>query len=496
MSPTRILMLAGVSAVALAVASAGVLGMFDSQPVRSERVSLAMPPTLDMVAFDNEETEIDSSFGPAMPQAVQLAAGGSGNPLAEPPSANEEEEPPRPHAAPIPLVQGPAPLAAPVDDKPASSAPAPTPAPAPPPVMSDAQASVQGLRVGRSGDKTRVIIDLSGSTDFAYSVGKDGKSVSIVLPGAAWKAAAKGSTKAGGRITGYEYQAVDGGSKVILSANEPVEVIQVEPHPGNGQGYQLVIDLVDTQGAQVRRGGLAFWTTKETPGQVVEVTPPPAPEPAAPPAPKVADASAAKSEPLPTMADYKKARDWSGFYAGLQSGYDLSQAKESHSVRGSKTHNVSGPEGGVFLGWGKQYGALYWGVEMGGGYAGASAKQSVSNGKHELSKDWSYNGALRVGLPVLDDGLLYVKGGYQAAKYKLSSNRPGDTPASSINDSAWTHGPVAGVGFDYLVHDNWFVRTEASYAFYNALKYTDSAGGTGKISPNDINLRLGVAYKF
>lgn len=493
MSPTRILMLAGVSAFALAVASAGVLGMFDSSPVRSERVSLAMPPTLDMVAFDDEETEIDAAFGPAMPLAAQLAASDSGNPLAAPPSENEEEEPPKPHAAPIPLVQGPAPLAAPAADKPASAAPATDPAPAPQPAMSDAQASVQGLRVGRSGDKTRVIIDLSGSTDFAYSVGKDGKSVSVVLPGAAWKAAAKGSTKAGGRITGYEYQAVDGGSKVILSANEPVEVIQVEPHPGNGQGYQLVIDLVDTQGAQVRRGGLAFWSTVETPGKVVEVTPPP---PAPEPAPKVADAGAAKAEPLPTMADYRKARDWSGFYAGLQSGYDWSKTKESHSVRGSKNHNVSGPEGGVFLGWGKQYGALYWGVEMGGGYAGASAKQSVNNGKHELSKDWSYNGALRVGLPVLDDGLLYVKGGYQAAKYKLSSNRPGDTPASSINDSAWTHGPVAGVGFDYLVHDNWFVRAEASYAFYSALKYTDSAGGTGKISPNDINARLGVAYKF
>ena len=57
MSSTRILILAGVSVSALAVASAGVLGMFDSTPTRAERVSLAMPPTLDMVAFDNEEIE-------------------------------------------------------------------------------------------------------------------------------------------------------------------------------------------------------------------------------------------------------------------------------------------------------------------------------------------------------------------------------------------------------------------------------------------------------
>jgi outer membrane immunogenic protein len=498
MTSTRNLMLVGLGAVALSGAAAGVVGVLNEKPFRPDRVSLAMPPSLDMVAFDNEQTIIDTAFGPAMSLAQQISLDDNGRPLAAPPSPDDSEEPPRPNTAPVQRVDGPvaaprlivrtaaAPSEAPVSDAPKAT----------PPAGAEIQASVQGLRVGHSGDKTRVIIDLSASTDFAYSVGKDGKTVSVVLPGASWKAAAKGSTKSGGRITGYEYMAVDGGSKVVLTASEPVDIIQVEPHPANGQGYQLVIDLVDAQGALARRGGLAFWWTKEEPAKIAEApapAPAPAPEPA--PAPKVADAQVMKAEPLP-LADYKKARDWSGFYAGLQTGYDWSKAKEDHSVRGSKTSTLSGPEGGVFLGWGKQFGWLYLGGEMAGGYAGADAKQSVDGGKHTLSKDWGYGAAMRVGAPVFDNGLVYVKGGYQAARYALDSNRPNDTTPSSIKDKAWTHGPMAGIGFDYLVADNWFVRADGSYAWYSALKYTDSAGGTGKISPNDINLRFGVGYKF
>ncbi|CAA6603914.1 exported hypothetical protein [Rhodospirillaceae bacterium LM-1] len=490
MSSTRSLILAGLGAVALGGTAAGLVGLAGEAPMRSERISLAMPPSLELAPFDDEETIIDTAFGPAMSQAVQLVSNEGEAPLTVPPPMVKEgeEEPPKPSASPVPKVEGP--LPEPISPHQAGSAQV---GDAPPLMAPEVQATVHGLRVGHSGDKTRVIIDLSASTDFAYSVGKDGKSVSLVLPGATWKTAAKGSTKAGGRITGYEYQAVDGGSKVILSASEPVEIVQVEPHPADGQGYQLVIDLVDAQGAQVRRGGMAFWWTKETPAKVAEAPPEPLPTP------KVADATAAKSEPVmaPTpIADYKKARDWSGFYLGAQAGYDLAKTKEEHSVRGSKSHTVDGPEGGLFLGWGTQMGSLYLGGELAGAYAHASAKQKVDNGKHDLSKSWNYGGALRVGTPVFDDGLVYLKGGYQASSFKLASNRPGDAGAPSISKSKTLHGPLVGVGFDYLMTDNWFLRTDASYVFYNSMKYTDSAGGTGKISPNDISLRLGVAYKF
>jgi outer membrane immunogenic protein len=482
MTSSRILILAGLGAVALGGTAAGVLGVTGQGPLRAERISLALPPPLDLVAFDGEETVIDTTFGPAMPQAAQLTVEDDEAALRAPPQMAADNEPPKPEASPVPKVEGPvpAPSAQPAISEPALSAPS---------MSASAPAAVQGLRVGSTGDKTRIIIDLTASTDFAYSVGKDGKTVSVVLPGASWKAAAKGATKAGGRITGYAYEPVDGGSKVTLMASEPVEVVQVEPHSGNGsQGYQLVVDLVDAQGAQARRGGMVFWTTKETPPKLAEADPLPLPEP------KVA-AAAVKTEP-PPMADYRKARDWSGFYAGLQTGYDIARAKEEHSVRGAKTRNVRGPEGGVFLGWGHQTGALYLGAELEGAFSGAAAKEKVSNGKHEVSKSWNYGGAVRVGTPVFDNGLIYLKGGYQASAFKLASNRPDDVSAPSVNRSKTLHGPMIGIGYDHMISENWFLRADASYVFYNAMKYTDSAGDTGKITPRDIGLRLGVAYKF
>ncbi|TAN48211.1 MAG: hypothetical protein EPN26_12855 [Rhodospirillales bacterium] len=89
-----------------------------------------------------------------------------------------------------------------------------------------------------------------------------------------------------------------------------------------------------------------------------------------------------------------------------------------------------------------------------------------------------------------------MKGGYQASSFRLSSNRDGDTPASTAKASKTLHGPLIGIGFDYLLADNWFLRSDVNYVFYNSFKYTDSAGNSGKVSPNDISLRLGVAYKF
>lgn len=472
MSSTRFLFMSGLSVVAFAAAWAGFGDPEFFQPTPVARVSLAVPPSLDMMAFDNEETVIDAAFGPAMAQAVQLAQAEEPGAAAQPMNA----EPPMPQPQPMTPV-----------DKAGGVVP------------SDVAATVQGLRVGHSGDKSRVIIDLSAGTDFGYSVSKDGKSVTVVLTGAVWKAAAKGSTKTGGRITGYEYLPMDGGSKVVLSASEPVEILQVEPRPGEGQGFQLVIDMVDTKVAQVRRGGLSFWTATEAPklAEAPAMIPEPAPAPPAPEA-KVADASAQRGELAP-VADYKKSSgrsDWSGFYAGVQTGYDWSKAKEKNGGASLGTRNVNGPEGGAFVGWGQQFGAWYVGAEMAGAYAAASGKRAVNGGKHEVSKSWNYSGALRVGASVFDDGLLYLKGGYQASSFKLKADHPNDAPAWSFSGSKVLYGPLVGAGFDYKLSDSWFVRTDASYVFYNSWKYADSAGGVGKVTPNDINLRIGVGYKF
>lgn len=470
MSSTRIAVLAGVSLAAMAGTWAGVTDVFGLAPGPVPRVSLALPPSLDMVAFDNEETVIDAAFGPASWLAQQVEAGEGGNPSLSP---IESSEPPPPMAHPLTPVQR---LSGPV---PANTK----------------LADVRGLRVGHSGDKSRVIIDLSASTDFAYSIGRDGKSVSIVLPGAAWKAAAKGSTNVGGRITGYEYQPVDGGSKVTLTASQPVEVVSVEPKPGEGKGYQLVIDLVDAQVAQMRKGGLALWWGEEAPAKVVEA-PPPVKEP---PAPKVADANAQRGEMAP-MADYKKSSsasgDWSGFYAGLQGGYGMARSKAEVGGVALSSRTIGGPEGGLFLGYGQQFGSWYLGAELAGGYAAASGKWPVSGGKYKAEKSWSYTGALRLGAAVSDDALFYLKGGYKAASFKVKADFPDDVPAWNVSARKTLYGPLAGVGFDYKFADNWFLRTEADYTFFKSLKYTDSNGDPGKLSPGDVNFRLGVGYKF
>ncbi len=443
--------------------------------VTNRVLGLSVPAPLHLDENDLE-TIIQHSFGPVNDEPRALLRFAQNESTATDATAAAGAEPP----PPPPLPGAAAPVAAQPAVQPARAAP-----------MRVAQAkkpempSVQGLRIGRKGDRTRIIVDLTDTTDFAYSVDKDGKKVTVTLPAALWGTAKSGSTDSGGRISGYSYESIpEGGGKLILQATEPVDVMSVEPLPPSGnQSWRLVLDLVDVTPPQPRQGGMAFWESKDKPE---EPAPAPKPEPKPEPKPK----------PVPVMKPVAKA-DFDGVYAGIMAGYDRLGMKETHAARGKKSLTGNGIDGGMMAGIGTTFWDwLYLGAEVEGSVSSANARQKIANGRHEVSKVWGAGASLRIGATVTEKTLVYGRLGWQMGSFDISSSRPGDTPASSFTGSKSLHGLTTGLGVDYAMTPNWLLRADWTYTMYQTWSYTDSAGNAARLKPRENQLRLGVAYKF
>lgn len=458
MSTLRHSLKATASGLALAGVLVGGWALANSGDAELPRIGLPLPAPLNLESGPGRVTVIESSFGPSSEMVAMNTQLAQAAP-AEAPSASQ-------------IFEGQGTGRAPARPKTGL-------------VRPEVPATVEGLRIGRAGERTRIIVELTGSTDFAYSVGPDGQTVSLILPAARWKTAPTGSTKSGGRISGYTYEPhPEGGGEMKIHATAPVDVVAVEPMPpSGGEGYRLIVDLVDvTPPPHERKGGLTFWESKEQPAAA---PPPPAP------APKVAEAP-----PRPAPTPVKPEASFDGFYVGFQGGYGFDQMRENHSGRGKKSTLLKGGEGGVMAGYGATFANIYVGAEIEGSLADENGKVSVANGKHEYQKEGSYGATLRVGGAVMDRLLLYGRLGYQRAHFDLSSNRPSDVPASSVSSSKALNGILFGLGADYLLSDNWVVRADYGYTVFSEWKYTDSANGIATIKPRENLVRLGVAYKF
>jgi opacity protein-like surface antigen len=147
------------------------------------------------------------------------------------------------------------------------------------------------------------------------------------------------------------------------------------------------------------------------------------------------------------------------------------------------------------------YGATFWnwlylGAEVEATGSSATAKDKISSGKHEISKDWGAGASLRIGTTVADSTLIYGRLGWQMGHFGIASNRTGDSPVSSFSGSKSLHGLTTGLGVDYAMSSNWLLRADWTYTMYQSWSYTDSAGNTARVKPRENQLRLGVAYKF
>jgi outer membrane immunogenic protein len=216
--------------------------------------------------------------------------------------------------------------------------------------------------------------------------------------------------------------------------------------------------------------------------------------------PAIAADMAVKARPVAAIAP----PSWSGIYFGGQAGYAWANAGYTHTNTSGFVESFSfHPEsaiGGAHAGVQGQWGNWVAGVE--GSYNLAHLHETLTSvlrppsfKTFELDDMGTVVG--KVGYAV-DSWLIYVKGGWAAAKIRTEGTNP--LNGSTAAPRQWENGWTVGGGVDYLVATNWILGVDFNY--YN-IDFDRSAiasnGGTTTWTNAhaDVYSVMGrVSYKF
>lgn len=191
--------------------------------------------------------------------------------------------------------------------------------------------------------------------------------------------------------------------------------------------------------------------------------------------------------------------DWSGFYLGVQGGYDFGSATHAFSNGApSDNSNPQGIAGGVHAGYNWHASKILFGLEADAEVAGVNGSFNnttggTSSGASHLYSDESLR--LRLGLPI-DRILPYVTGGVALGQVRFEGG-PAGGPCCGFNSSPL--GYTLGAGIDYAVSNNLSARLE--------YRFTDYGTSTGGLAPTFPSVSMpthlqtnavmvGLSYKF
>ncbi len=200
-----------------------------------------------------------------------------------------------------------------------------------------------------------------------------------------------------------------------------------------------------------------------------------------------ADLPSTKSAPVYVAP--VSAYNWTGFYAGVEGGYDFYSA----NYVGAGHNNANAGLLGGLVGYNYQVNQFVLGLEGdAGGLLGAN-HTLISPGNGSIRTNGSYFGDIRgrVGYAI-DRALLYVAGGaafgdVNSKFYDTNGAWLGTTNARRVG---WT----IGGGGDYAFTPNWIGRIEYRYA--NLGTYTDNVVYGGSVRNNSNAVLVGLMYKF
>jgi opacity protein-like surface antigen len=117
-------------------------------------------------------------------------------------------------------------------------------------------AVISDLRVGTHPDKTRIVLDVSHPTDLSYKVSRDGKTIRLDLPNAAWSSKNSRTGFGGGSIVGFTYSVTSKGSRLTLKSDTAVRIKRpFFVSPGGNRGHRIVIDIVPAPIRMAKRAG-------------------------------------------------------------------------------------------------------------------------------------------------------------------------------------------------------------------------------------------------
>jgi outer membrane immunogenic protein len=190
---------------------------------------------------------------------------------------------------------------------------------------------------------------------------------------------------------------------------------------------------------------------------------------------------------------------WTGFYAGLQIGYEGSSTRGRFLVGGVPVqevgYNTNGLFGGVHVGYNYQFNYLVVGLQGELEAGGINGSFTFANGDQYRSRI-SLQGALlaRAGF-AWDRALFYVNGGLALANLEDSIFNNGlATRVSSSGRAGW----AIGAGIEYAFTPNWTARVEYRYTDYGTRSFSAVPAFPGTVDYRNRfhAVRVGVSYLF
>lgn len=180
---------------------------------------------------------------------------------------------------------------------------------------------------------------------------------------------------------------------------------------------------------------------------------------------------------------------WAGFYVGaaVTGTFSGGRVQSSGAHPELKLSGDAEPGGELTLGYNWQFGSWVMGAE--GNFNYSSNTQTGSNALLGYVKAHEY-----------DVGSLQIRGGYALGNVLFFAMTGVEF---TTKDVSYTGGDAdrigaslgVGVGVDYALHKNWFVRGEAKY-FDTFERDVPFAGGDRDVTHGFLSYSLGIARKF
>lgn len=192
--------------------------------------------------------------------------------------------------------------------------------------------------------------------------------------------------------------------------------------------------------------------------------------------------SSAADLALPPVVD-----DWSGFYIGIQGGYQFADISVDDTAGPLYSSDYEGGFGGIY--WGRNWQSGNWVFGLDGSFQ-VSAVEEDAGIDPDVETEFFSASRVRIGY-AFDNFLLFAAGGFTLAKVNVE-NIDGD-------DDAYLKGFTVGAGVDYKISENWSARLEYLYADYEEEHRTIFGGANTRyeIDVNDAHMiRAGFAYHF
>jgi outer membrane immunogenic protein len=190
--------------------------------------------------------------------------------------------------------------------------------------------------------------------------------------------------------------------------------------------------------------------------------------------------------------------DWSGFYLGINGGYNFGRSSWSDPAAGadSGTFSTKGGLLGAQVGYNWQVGRTVLGVESdidwtktSGTTASGSVCASDGGGQCESKQSWFGTTRARLGY-AFDRFLPYITGG--AAYGDVKAVQPSGT--SSDTKLGW----AAGAGIEYGINKNWSAKAEYLHLDLGTATFMGLASGTNtlQVPMTDEIVRAGLNYHW